>query len=86
MSRQEAIHRLTRQPAERLGLTDRGRIERGAAADLVLLDFDALADRSDLAHPHRSPAGIRHVMVNGEWAVRDGQRSGARSGRVLRRP
>jgi len=85
MSREEAVHRLTGLPAQRLGLADRGRIEAGAAADLALIDFDALVDRSDLAHPLRSPAGVRHVMVNGEWAVRDGVRTTARVGRVLRR-
>ncbi len=85
MSRAEAVNRLTGLPAERLGLADRGCVRGGAAADLVLLDFDALTDRSDLTHPNRSPGGIRHVMVNGNWAVRDGVRTGARSGRVLRR-
>lgn len=85
MSREEAVHRLTGLPAQRLGLVDRGRVAPGVAADLVVLDFDAIADRSDFAHPHRSPAGIVHVMVNGAWAVRDGRRNGARSGRVLRR-
>jgi N-acyl-D-aspartate/D-glutamate deacylase len=85
MSREEAVHRLTGLPAQRLGLTDRGRIEAGAVADLVLLDFDALADQSSLADPLRSPSGVRHVMVNGAWAVRDGVRTRERSGRVLRR-
>jgi N-acyl-D-aspartate/D-glutamate deacylase len=61
MSREEAVHRLTGLPALRLGLVDRGRIEPGAAADLVLVDFDALADRSDLAHPLRCRAR------DGQW-------------------
>ena len=85
MSREEAVYRLTGLPAQRLGLRDRGCIRTGAMADLVLLNFDALEDRSDVAHPNRSPAGIRHVMVNGEWAVRDGLRTNVRAGQVLRR-
>ena len=85
MSREEAVHRLTGLPAQRLGLVDRGSIEAGSAADLVLVDFDAIADLSDLSHPLRSPAGVLHVMVNGAWAVRDGLRTSVRSGRVLRR-
>ncbi len=85
MTREQAVHRLTGLPATRLGLTDRGRIGTGMAADLVLLDFDVLADRSDLSNPLRCPAGIRDVMVNGKWAVRNGQKTGARNGRVLRR-
>ena len=85
MMREEAVHRLTGLPAARLGLADRGQIRAGMAADLVLLDFDALVDRSDLANPLRSPAGIRDVMVNGVWAVRNGRKTGARNGRVLRR-
>ncbi|MBA3234705.1 MAG: D-aminoacylase [Chloroflexi bacterium] len=80
-----AIHKMTGFPAARLGLTDRGRIAEGCAADLVLFDPATIIDRATFEAPHQFPAGIDRVMVNGVTVVRDGVHSGARPGRVLRR-
>ena len=80
----EAIRRLTRLPAERLGLRDRGGIFEGAWADLVAFDPVAVVDRSTLAEPDRPPAGFRHVLVNGELALRDGSLTERRCGTVVR--
>ena len=85
MDWREGIRRLTRLPAEILGLRDRGRLAEGAWADLVVFDRDAIADRTTYAHPWASPAGIRHVFVNGEPVVLDGRHTGATPGRVLKR-
>jgi N-acyl-D-amino-acid deacylase len=79
-----AIHKMTRMPAERLGFTDRGRIERGAAADLVAFDPDTVIDRATFEEPHQFPTGIPHVMVNGTFVIRDGEHTGARPGRAVR--
>ncbi|AEG93825.1 N-acyl-D-amino-acid deacylase family protein [Ramlibacter tataouinensis] len=81
----EAIRRLTSQPAQRLGLADRGRLRPGAFADLVVLDPPGVEDRSSVLEPLRHPAGFHHVMVNGRAVVRDGVRNDERPGRVLRR-
>ncbi len=80
-----AIHKMTGFPAARLGLTDRGRIAEGCAADLVLFDPATIVDRASFEAPHQFPAGIDRVMVNGVTVVQDGVHSGARPGRVLRR-
>lgn len=82
----EAVRRLTSLAADRLAIKGRGRLEPGAFADLVVLDPDALRDRTSLAEPKRPPAGIVHVLVNGAFALRHGERTTTRSGRVLRRP
>jgi N-acyl-D-amino-acid deacylase len=79
-----AIAKLTSGPADRLGLTDRGRIAPGQAADLVVLDVDRLADRATYAEPMRAPAGIDAVFVAGEPVLRDGRITDARPGRLLR--
>jgi N-acyl-D-aspartate/D-glutamate deacylase len=81
----EAIHKMTGQPAARLGLLDRGRIAEGAAADLVLFDPSTIVDRATFEDPHQFPLGIRRVLVNGAVVVADGEHTGARPGRVLRR-
>lgn len=78
-----AIHRITAEPARRLGLTDRGRLAPGLAADLVVFDPATVANRATEADPAARPAGIERVMVNGSWAVIAGRATGSRTGRSL---
>jgi N-acyl-D-aspartate/D-glutamate deacylase len=84
MALPEAVRRLTAYAADRVGLKDRGRIAVGMSADLVVFDPAALADRTSLKQPNAAPAGIRDVIVNGAFALHDGQLTDARSGLVLR--
>jgi N-acyl-D-aspartate/D-glutamate deacylase len=60
-------------------------LSAGAAADLVVFDPATVADRATFTAPHRYPAGIDAVVVNGVLAVLDGEETGARPGRLLRR-
>src|SRR5262245_60386176 len=80
LSLPDAVRRMTGFNAERMNLRDRGRIERGLAADLVVFDPDRVADAWS-----EHPAGIETVVLNGEVVVRDGRfdRS-TRAGSVLR--
>lgn len=80
-----AVHKMTGLPAERLRLKDRGLIKVGMAADLTLFDPNTVSDRADFLHPHRYPAGIYYVIVNGCPVVAEGKLTGAGPGRVLRR-
>ncbi len=82
---EEAIRKMTSQPARRLGLTGIGLIEPGYAADLVVFDADAVAGPADYDHPTLHPRGIRHVLVSGRVALRDSSPTGVRAGRPLRR-
>ena len=70
--------------ADRLGLRDRGRIEPGKRADLVLLDPGAYVDTATYAEPLRSPEGVKGVWVDGVRALEDGRPTGARPGGVVR--
>jgi len=80
----EAIHKMTAFPASRIRLADRGRLAQGFAADVVVFDPTTVRDRGDFGNPWQYPEGIRVVIVNGEVALRDGERSERRSGKVLR--
>ena len=85
LSLEDAVRKMTGFPAERIGLRDRGRIEEGLAADLVVFDPETVVDVATYEDPHRFPEGVPHVFVNGEAIVRDGELTGALPGRVLRR-
>ena len=82
---EEAVRRMTSLPAQTFGLHDRGILRAGAFADLVLLDAGTVIDRATFVAPTSPSEGIRHVMVNGRFAWRDGISTGERPGRVLRR-
>jgi len=81
---EEAMARLTARAADRLGLTDRGRIAPGKRADLVLLDPALYVDDATYADPCRSPEGVAGVWVAGQSAWHDGAPTGARRGGVIR--
>ena len=83
---EEAIERLTVRAAERIGLFDRGRIQVGKRADLVLLNPDTFVDDATYDEPERLPAGIDQVWVAGVSVWRDGAATGARPGGVIREP
>jgi N-acyl-D-amino-acid deacylase len=79
----EAVRRMTSLPADRFGLTGRGRLTPGAHADLVVFDPATIADLATFSDPKREPAGIRAVVINGELVYDQGRHTGARPGRVL---
>lgn len=80
----EAVRRMTSLPAGRMGLTDRGRVAAGHHADLVVFDPETVAETATFLEPHSFAAGVRHVFVNGEHVVADGEETGLRPGRFLR--
>lgn len=80
-----AVRKMTGQPADQVGLRDRGRVARGMKADLVAFDLAGLRDHATFDDPQRHPEGLRHVLVNGRAVVRDGKPTDARPGRALRR-
>ncbi len=80
----EAIKRITALPADRLRLADRGRLQVGHWADVTVFDPALIEARFTVRQPRTYPGGIAHVMVNGELAIHDGQRTDHNAGRVLR--
>ena len=93
LSLESAVQKLTDAPARLYGLKDRGRIEDGWCADLVIFDADKVAPaeievREDLPggawRLYSEAVGVHHVFINGEQAVLDGQFTDARPGTLLR--
>ncbi len=79
-----AVHKMTLLPAKRIGLSDRGRIEAGAVADIVVFDPESIIDNATFSNPHQYATGVHHVLVAGEFVLMDEAVTDARPGRILR--
>ncbi|MFN7979551.1 MAG: D-aminoacylase [Vicinamibacterales bacterium] len=86
LSLEEAVRKMTSFPAARLGLTDRGVLKAGMAADITVFDPATIADLSTYADPHHYSVGVREVLVNGQRTIANGTHTGVHAGRVLRGP
>lgn len=80
-----AVHKMTGQTAARLGLADRGRVEPGRVADLVLFDPTTVRDLATYDDPQRPPEGIEMTLNSGVVVAESGRLSGATPAGVLRR-
>jgi cytosine/adenosine deaminase-related metal-dependent hydrolase len=86
----EALSKCSLEPARLLeehvpAMRYKGRLEPGSDADVVVFDPRTIADRADYSDSTRPSAGIRYVLVNGTFVVRDGQLvTGAAPGRPVR--
>ena len=83
LSLTEAIRKMTSLPAQRLGWKDRGILQEGAYADLVLFNPATVIDRSTFAKPQDLPVGVEKVLVNGQLVWDSGKATGARPGVVI---
>lgn len=83
MSLETMIQRMTDNPARRFGLTDRGRVQAGYFADIVVFDAESIIDTATYEDPKHHPSGIPHVLVNGQVAVDDGECTGVLAGHAV---
>lgn len=81
---EEAVAHLTSRPAKVSGIKDRGLVSAGLKADLVLFDPETVCDQVTFAKPQRPSVGIRCVLVNGGFALDNGQPTEKRVGRTIR--
>ena len=86
ISLEEAVRRMTSLPAQKFGLTDRGLLKEGFAADVVIFNEAEVQDLSTYEKPHAYSKGFKYVVVNGEMVVNEGKHSGTRSGKALMGP
>ncbi len=83
---EDAVRRLTSLPAHNLGLRGRGRLQAGYFADIAVFDASSVRDRATFAEPHQLAEGMRHVFVNGQAVLLNGEHTGTKPGQVVRGP
>jgi dihydroorotase len=88
----QALRKMTLMPAQRLearvpSMRGKGRVRVGVDADLAIFDAERVIDRATYEQPAQFSDGMRYVLVNGQFVVRDGQVvAGATPGRPVRAP
>lgn len=82
----EAVRRLTSFPADNLKIRERGKLEEGYYADIVIFDPAAIKDHATYAEPHQLATGVAHVFVNGQQVLNEGEHTDAKPGRVVHGP
>ena len=80
---EQVVQRMTQNPAERFGLTDRGVLAEGKFADLVIFDEKNVNDRSSFEDPMVHPEGVPHVIVNGKLVVENEAVTGVMAGHAI---
>jgi len=80
---EDAVRKMSSYPAQILGLSDRGQVQKGFMADLVVFNPDTVIDTATYEKPKSYPVGVPYVLVNGVLVVDKGEHTGARPGRVL---
>ncbi|HYN22711.1 MAG TPA: amidohydrolase family protein, partial [Thermoanaerobaculia bacterium] len=83
---EDAVRKLSSQPAENLKIRERGRLQEGYFADVVVFDPATIQDHATFDKPHQYSTGVKHVWVNGVQVLKDGEHTGAKPGRVVRGP
>ncbi len=79
-----ALRSMTSLPAEKFRLKDRGRIEKGFAADIAVFREDLFGDKSSVENPHAYAEGLAYLFVSGRLSVSDGVFTGVKAGKILK--
>ncbi len=82
---ENAIHKMTGFPAQRLGLEDRGVLRENTWSDIVIFNPETIIDNATYLNPHQFPTGIPFVIVNGVVVIRDSVQGEELPGQVIRK-
>ncbi len=82
---EDAVRKMSGLPTSIIGMVDRGFLAPGMAADITVFDPATVADHATYEQPALASDGIRHVLVNGKIALRDGKATGVANGKVMTR-
>ena len=82
---EEGVRKMTSMAADTFGLSDRGVLAEGKAADIAIFDAETVADCATFEEPHQYSTGIDYVIVNGQVVVEHGVQHPVLPGRVLRK-
>ena len=83
MDAQEAIRRMTSQPAARMGLVGRGSLQKGNYADILVFDPKKFTDHATFTNPAQKATGLDWCIVNGQVAIDHDRRTTTGAGMVL---
>ncbi|ADQ14615.1 N-acyl-D-glutamate deacylase [Halanaerobium hydrogeniformans] len=84
ISLKNAVNKMTNLPAQRIGLSKKGRIKEGYDADLTIFDFNTIEDNASFEQPTKAPTGINHVLIKGVEIVKNSELTGQRSAEVIK--
>jgi len=85
-SLEDMVRKMSSSVARRLSIQDRGILQEGLSADIVVFDANKIIDHATYEQPHQLSTGVIDVFVNGVAVVRDGKHTGAQPGRIVRGP
>ena len=85
LSLYQAVEKMTAIPANRLHLSNKGRLNVGADADIAIFDYEAVEDCATFAQPALEPKGMEYVFVGGELALEKGVILKANCGKAIRK-
>jgi N-acyl-D-amino-acid deacylase len=80
---EEAVKKMTSMPAKRLGFADRGILQNGFEADIVVFDPEKIVDKSTAEEPYKYAEGVGEVILNGKLVLEGGKMTGEMAGRFL---
>ena len=85
MPLEKAIYKMSGLPAKTIGMQDRGLLQAGMAADIVVFDPETVIDKATYQEPSLMSEGIIHTLVNGQFAWKNGKATGNKAGKALSR-
>lgn len=85
LSIEEAVYKMTYKAAEAFNIKNRGSLEAGKYADIVIVNMDTVKDKGTFVDPTQYPEGIDYVIINGNVVVEEGQYNKIIAGKVIRR-
>jgi N-acyl-D-amino-acid deacylase len=80
---EDAVRKMTSAVAHRLGIRDRGLLQPGCFADVVIFDPATISDHATFEDSHQLSTGVRDVWVNGQRVIKRGEHTGATPGRIV---
>ncbi len=83
MPLEEMVRKMTSLPADIMALNDRGQLEEGMVADVVVFDAQNITDRTTYVEPGQYSQGVHHLLVNGKQVINNGKQTNAMPGEIV---
>lgn len=84
MKWEEAIHVVTKKPADKIGLRGRGELKQDNKADITVFDPEKIIDKASYDNPYLYSGGVEYTIVNGTIAYAKGRFGEELDGKVIR--